>query len=271
MQTILYTFIVSLSLAALLGFLLGVFKKIFHVDVDPTEADVRAVLPGANCGACGYPGCDGLAAAIARGEASPNACTVGGPQVAKEVGKILGVDSSAEVKAVVLLCQGTSDKCRAKAEYVGVKTCQAAKLSVNGTKMCDWGCIGLGDCEVSCPFDAIHVTEEGIPRVDYAKCTGCGICVAKCPQVILSLVPTARTGAIALCSNRNTRKAQVIKDCKVGCIKCGKCEKVCPKACIKVTNGIPIVDYSLCDSCGECVKNCPTKVLSLVETTVRVG
>ncbi len=271
MQTIIYTFVVSLALAAMLGFLLGVFKKVFHVDVDPTEAAVRAALPGANCGACGYPGCDGLAAAIARGDAAANACTVGGAAVAAEVGRILGVEASAETKAVVLLCQGANDKCKPKAEYVGVKTCQAAKLSVNGTKLCDWGCIGLGDCEVSCPFDAIHVLEDGIPHVDYAKCTGCGICVAKCPQSILSLFPTERKGAVALCSNRNTRKAQVIKDCKVGCIKCGKCEKVCPKACIKVTNGIPVVDYSVCDSCGECVRNCPTKVLALLETTVTVG
>ncbi|HNQ97065.1 MAG TPA: RnfABCDGE type electron transport complex subunit B [Treponemataceae bacterium] len=265
MNTLLLTLIVSLGLASLLGFLLGVFKKVFHVDVDPLVSAVREALPGANCGACGYPGCDGLAQAIAAGDAAPTACTVGGAPVASAIGALMGVSAEAETKAVVLFCQGSLEHCKPKAEYVGIKTCQAAKLSVNGTKLCDWGCIGFGDCEKACPFDAIHVAEDGIPHVDYTKCTGCGICTGACPQKILSLVPVARRGAVALCSNRNTRKAQVIKDCKVGCIKCGKCEKVCPKSCIKVTNGIPVVDYSVCDSCGECVKNCPTKVLSLVE------
>lgn len=271
MQTIVYTFIVSLVLASVLGFLLGVFKKVFRVDVDPTVDNVRAALPGANCGACGYPGCDGLAAAIASGEAPVNACTVGGAKTAEAVGKIMGVTATGETKVSVLLCQGSVDNCKPKAMYVGVKTCRAAKLSINGTKLCDWGCIGFGDCETACPFDAIHVGEDGLPHVDFSKCNGCGICVTECPQRVLTLVPTERTGAIALCSNRNTRKSQVIKDCKVGCIKCGKCEKVCPKSCIKVTDGIPVVDYAVCDSCGECVKNCPTTVLSLVEHTVVKG
>lgn len=269
MEIILATLVVSLVLALVLGFLLGFFKKVFHVETDPAVTNVRAVLPGANCGACGFPGCDGLAAAIAAGEAPANACTVGGASVAAQVGKIMGVEATSETQVAVLLCQGTHDKCGFKAEYNGIKTCKAAKLSINGTKLCDWGCIGYGDCEVVCPFDAIHVKEGGIPVVDYAKCTGCGLCVAECPQKILTRVPTNRTGSIALCSNRNTRKAQVIKDCKIGCIKCMKCEKVCPKACIKVTDGIPVVDYSVCDSCGECVKNCPTKVLALVEQTVK--
>ncbi|HNY22433.1 MAG TPA: RnfABCDGE type electron transport complex subunit B [Treponemataceae bacterium] len=268
MQIIIYTLIVSLVMASVLGFLLGVFKKVFHVEVDPTVENVRAALPGANCGGCGYPGCDGLAAAIASGEAPVNACPVGGPAVAKEVGKIMGVDGSLDVKVAVLICQGATDKCAPKAEYVGVKTCAGAKVSVNGTRMCDWGCIGLGDCERACAFDAIHVGANGIPAVDYAKCTGCGRCVAECPQKILSTLPTARKGAITLCSNRNPRKAQVIKDCKIGCIKCGKCEKVCPKSCIKLENGIPVVDYAVCDSCGECVKNCPTKSLALLEQTM---
>ncbi len=269
MQTILYTLAVSFALAGLLGFLLGVFKKVFKVAVDPKVDEVRAALPGANCGACGYPGCDGLAAAIASGEAPANACTVGGAAVAREVARIMGVSASAETQVAVLLCQGTLDRAPLKASYNGVRTCRAAKLSVNGTKLCDYGCIGFGDCEVACPFDAIHVREDGIPHVDYAKCTGCGLCVAACTQRILTRAPVARTGAITLCSNRNPRKAQVIKDCKVGCIKCGKCEKVCPKQCIKLVDGIPVVDYAVCDSCGECVRSCPTKALALVESIVK--
>lgn len=269
MEIILATLVVTLVLSLALGFLLGFFKKVFYVKVDPTECAVRAVLPGANCGACGYPGCDGLASAIARGEAPVNACTVGGADCAIAVGKIMGVQASAETQVAILLCQGTVEKCPPKAFYNGIKTCSAAKLSINGTKLCDYGCIGFGDCERVCPFDAIHVLEDGIPHVDYAKCTGCGLCVAACPQKILTRVPTNRTGAITLCSNRNPRKAQVFKDCKVGCIKCGKCEKVCPKSCIKIIDGIPIVDYTVCDSCNECVINCPTKALVLIENKIQ--
>lgn len=270
MEILLTTVIVSLALAAALGFLLGFFKKLFHVEVDPLVSQIRDALPGTNCGACGYAGCDALAAAVASGDAGPASCTSGGADVAAKVASILGVDSEAVTNVVLLRCQGTLAKCKPKAEYIGVKTCQAAKIAVNGTKMCDFGCIGFGDCERACPFDAIHVDESGIPRVDYAKCTGCGICTGACPNNLLELVPTHRTGAIALCSNRDTRKGQVIKDCKAGCIKCLKCEKVCPKGCIKVTNGIPVVDYDVCDSCGECVSACPTKVLALTEDVIRI-
>ncbi len=268
MNVILATLVVSLVLSALLGFLLGVFKKVFHVTVDPAEAAVRAELPGANCGACGYPGCDALAAAIASGSAPAGACTVGGAPVAAAVGRVMGVEASAETQVAILACQGTHSACAPKARYNGVGTCAAAKLSVNGTKRCDWGCIGFGDCARACPFDAMRMGEDGLPRVNYRNCTGCGLCVAACPQKILSRVPKERTGAITLCSNRNDKKARVAKDCKVGCIKCGKCERVCPLSCIEVTDGIPLVDYARCDSCGECVKNCPTKALALIEHTV---
>lgn len=271
MKILLATLAVSLGLAALLGFLLGFFKKIFHVESDPCEALVREALPGTNCGACGFAGCDALAAAVIRGDAPVDGCTSGGAEVAKKVAEIMGVTSEAVTRVVVLRCQGTLEHCKPKADYIGVKTCKAAKIAVNGTKQCDFGCIGFGDCEVACPFDAIHVAPDGIPHVDYAKCTGCGLCVAACPNLLLELVPRDRTGAIAPCSNRDTKKAQVIKDCKIGCIKCLKCERVCPKECIKVINGIPVVDYDVCDSCGECVRACPTKVLALVEDVIRIS
>ncbi len=268
MTNIVLTLLVSLTISFLLGVLLGTFKKLFYVAVDPKVALIRSVLPGANCGACGYPGCDGFAAAVAKGEAKTNGCPVGSAPVAKKVGEIMGVATDASKKIAVLLCQGSFDVCANKSEYVGVRTCMAAKVAINGTKNCDWGCIGFGDCEAACPFDAIHVKENGLPYVDIEKCTGCGICVSACPQHILSTISADKVGSIALCSCRNTKKSVIMKNCKRGCIKCLKCEKVCPKGAIKVTDGIPVVDYSLCDSCGKCIEGCPTKVLDYVQNKV---
>lgn len=266
MTVIISTLIVSAVLALLLGFLLGFFKKFFHVEVDPLVGNIRAELPGANCGACGYPGCDGLAAAIAAGNAAPNSCTVGGAPVAQAVGKLLGVESTAVSQVVVLACQGTKERALLKGVYNGVKNCRAAKSSIGGMKFCQWGCIGFGDCVNVCRFDALHLGEDGIPHVDYTKCTGCGMCANTCPQKILSKTPVDRNGAVPLCSNRNPVKSVILKNCKIGCIKCEKCVKTCPKKAIAMYNGIPQIDYTLCDSCGECIKACPTKVLKLLET-----
>ena len=270
MMNIILTLGVSLAISFLLGLLLGTFKKVFYVAVDPKVALIRSVLPGANCGACGYPGCDGFAAAVAKGEAKTNGCPVGSSPVAKKVGEIMGVSAESSKKIAVLLCQGTKDVCANKSEYVGVPTCLAAKVAINGTKNCDWGCIGFGDCEHACPFDAIHVREDGLPFVDVEKCTGCGICVAACPQHILATIASEKKGAVALCSCRNPKKSVIMKNCKRGCIKCLKCEKVCEVGAIKVTDGIPVVDYSLCTSCGKCIEGCPTKVLDYVQDKVTV-
>lgn len=265
MNSIIVSGLVAFAVASVLGILLGIFQKVFHVDVDPKVEAVRAVLPGANCGACGYPGCDGFAAAVACGKAPVNGCTVGASEVAKKVGKIMGVDASASVKNIAhLLCQGCYEVSKPKAKYLGVKTCSAAKLAVNGIKNCDWACIGFGDCVQACPFSAISLSGDGLVTIDPVKCTGCGICVAQCPQHILKLFPENTKGALALCNCRNTRKPVIMKNCKKGCIKCAKCERVCEPGALKLVNGIPEVDYTLCTSCGKCAEGCPTKVLTIL-------
>ena len=267
--TILYTLGISLILAFVLGILLGFFKKVFHVEVDPKIQEVRKALPGANCGGCGYPGCDGFAAAFVSGDAEPNGCVAGGSETAKTVSAIMGSTADAVDKVSVIACQGASETvAKLKGSYLGVKSCMAAKLSCGGTKVCDWSCIGFGDCQEVCPFGAIKIGEKGLPVVDYEKCTGCGICVKHCPQKVLSVIPQNTKGVIALCSNRNPVKPAILKGCSMGCLKCGKCEKLCPKGAIKLTNGIPVVDYTLCDSCNKCVEGCPTKVLALVENVI---
>lgn len=263
-MTIIYTLLVSFVLAGLLGFLLGFFKKIFFVKTDPKIEQIRAVLPGANCGACGYPGCDGCAAAIAQGKAPVTACSGCSVEAVKAIGGIMGVSAVIKPKIAVLACQGSKEHTAQQGMYVGVESCRAAKI-VGGLKFCDWGCIGFGDCTKVCKFDAIHIAENGLPIIDSGKCTGCGMCVAECPQKILSRIDRQLKGAFAMCSNRNPNKAQILKQCKTGCIKCGKCERTCPEKAIALVNGTPVVDYNKCTSCGECVKGCPTKVLVLLD------
>lgn len=268
MLTIIITIVFSVVLAFALGLALGFFQKKFHVERDPKIDEVRAALPGANCGGCGFPGCDGYAEAVATGRTSTNKCTAGGASTTEAVSKLMGVEAEAEDLVSVLLCQGTKEVALYKGEYVGVQTCRAAKLSTGSVKACSWGCQGLGDCVAVCKFDALAMGEDGLPHVDYDNCTGCGMCAEECPQKLFAMVPRDRKGSVVLCSNRNVVKANVIKTCKVGCIKCEICVKSCPEKCISMVNGIPVTDYSKCTSCGVCVQKCPTKCYKMLETDV---
>ncbi|MBO5137099.1 MAG: RnfABCDGE type electron transport complex subunit B [Spirochaetaceae bacterium] len=265
MNTILITLGVSFVIAFVLGVLLGFFKKVFYVPVDPLVEQIREVLPGANCGGCGFPGCDGFAAALATGKAPADGCAA----AAKIVAKILGTDTVSTSQVALLACQGSKEHAQPRGIYNGIKTCRGAKLSVNGTKLCQYGCIGFGDCVAVCRFDALSMGEDGLPHVNYEKCIGCGMCVKECPQGLFAKIPSDRKGAVALCSNRSTNKAPIIKQCKTGCIKCGKCERNCPEKAIQLIEGLPIIDYTKCNSCGECVTGCPTKVLQLLENITK--
>jgi Na+-translocating ferredoxin:NAD+ oxidoreductase subunit B len=268
---VLITAIFAVVLAFALGVSLGFFREFFKVERDPMIDKVRAALPGANCGACGFPGCDGYATAVAGRTTEVTRCSVGGKATAEALASLMGVTAVAEDIVAVLACQGSKDHAPLKGEYVGVKTCRAAKLSAGGTKLCAWGCLGYGDCTLVCQFDALHMGDDGLPHVDYDKCTGCGKCIAECPQMILKRVTKQRVGSMVVCSNRNTVKAMVMKTCKVGCIKCEICVKNCPEKCITMVNGIPVTDYAKCTSCGVCVQKCPTKVYKMLEYDVIVG
>ncbi|TFG83228.1 MAG: RnfABCDGE type electron transport complex subunit B [Spirochaetales bacterium] len=268
MTIILITLGFSAALAFILGLALGWFKEKFKVERDPRVDAVRDALPSVNCGACGYPGCDGYAEAVVKGETSVTKCAPGGSSVAEALATLMGVNASSEDTVAVLLCQGTKDKAPVKGEYVGVKTCRAAKLSAGGTKLCAWGCLGYGDCTTVCQFDALHMEDDGLPHVDYATCTGCGLCVQECAQQILALVSRSRKGSVVVCSNHAVVKATVMKTCKVGCIKCEACVRACPESCITMINGIPVTDYAKCTSCGMCVQKCPTKCYKLIETDI---
>ena len=264
MSIVLITALFALALAFALGLALGFFKQFFAVEEDPLIGQIRELLPGANCGACGFPGCDGYASAIAGGLAGISGCPVGGQAVAEKLVALVGGSADVTPMAAVVACRGTVDKALTKGNYVGVKTCRAAKISTGSVKRCSWGCQGFGDCVRVCKFDAIVMGEDGLPHIDAARCTGCKACATECPQQIIRIIPRDRKGAVALCSNLNSVKPMVAKSCKSGCIKCELCVKNCPGQCIKLVNGIPAVDYTQCTSCGNCVTKCPIKVMALV-------
>jgi Na+-translocating ferredoxin:NAD+ oxidoreductase RNF subunit RnfB len=264
MNIIVITAIFAAGLALALGIALGIFRKAFHVETDVLVGLIRETLPGANCGACGFPGCDGFAAAVAARVADPGQCSVSGADETKKRGDLLGVDVSSTPQTAMLACQGSVDCAKSKGIYTGVPSCRGAKISTGSTKLCTWGCLGFGDCVKVCPFGAIAIGSNGLPSIDVEKCTGCGKCSAECPQLLLKQVPRSAKGAFALCANRNTIKPMVRKTCTAGCIKCGSCEKKCPPGAIKLENGIPVVDYGKCTMCGTCLTSCPSKVFAML-------
>ena len=244
----------------LLGLFLGVMGKKFYVEVDQKEIDVRAELPGNNCGGCGYAGCDALAKAIAAGEAPANACPVGGAPVAAKIGAIMGEEVGESVRMTAFVkCAGDCDKAKENYVYSGAMDCTAMNVVPNGgSKACTYGCMGFGSCVAACKFDAIHV-EHGVAIVDKEKCVACGKCAEECPNGLIELVPYDAKWAVA-CSNKD-KGPKVMAVCDTGCIGCGLCEKTCKFDAIHVENNIAHIDQSKCKGCGACAAKCPKKVI----------
>lgn len=259
-QGILIAALIVSVIGLFIGLFLGIAGIKFKVEVDPKEEAVLASLPGNNCGGCGFAGCSGLAAAIAKGEAATNACPVGGEEVGKKIAEIMGVVAeSAEPMVAYVHCQGDCEKAKVDYDYTGAEDCRMMSFVPNGgPKACNSGCLGYGTCVKVCPFDAIHIV-NGVAVVDKEACKACGKCVAICPKHIISMVPKKATTMVA-CSS--TDKGPVaMKACDVACIGCGICVKNCPSQAIKVENFHAIIDYEKCTSCGACVEKCPKKAI----------
>jgi electron transport complex protein RnfB len=246
------------GLGVVMGVVLAIASVKLAVKVDPREERVRSALPGANCGACGYPGCDGYAAAVARGEAPLNSCTVGGPDVAARIGEVMGQEVSAEEPPVaVLTCRGGKLNAADRFEYSGTYNCRQAALLLGGPKACIYGCIGMGHCVGVCPVNAITMGADNLPDIEERRCVGCGACVRECPKKVLKLIPRPKLVYLA-CASHDRGKA-VKQVCKVGCIGCGLCAKNCPTGALTMVDNLPVMDFAKCIDCGICVHKCPTK------------
>ncbi len=256
--------ITAIVVVGIVGLIVGLFLGIaaisFKVEVDEREEAILEVLPGNNCGGCGYAGCSGLAAAIVKGEVAVNACPVGGDAVGEKVAAIMGVETENGVKKVAFVhCKGDCNKAKTDYEYYGVEDCSmVAFVPGGGPKTCNYGCLGYGSCVKACPFDAIHI-EDGVAVVDKEACKACGKCVAACPKNLISLVPYDAKYIVA-CSSKD-KGPVAMKACDVACIGCGLCKKNCPNDAITVVDFHAVIDQEKCMKCGKCAEVCPKKCI----------
>lgn len=243
-----------------IGLFLGVAAIKFEVKVDEKEEAVLAALPGNNCGGCGFAGCSGLAAAIAKGEAPVNQCPVGGEPVANKIAKIMGVEAEAGTRKVAFVkCQGDCDKTTVDYEYHGTQDCAMLSYVPNGgPKSCNYGCLGGGNCVKACPFDAIHVV-NGVAVVDKEACKACGKCVAACPKNLIELIPYDAKHMVA-CSSKD-KGPVAMKACQTACIACTLCAKNCPNEAVIIEDNHARIDYEKCTGCGVCKEKCPKKAI----------
>ncbi len=259
---ILYAALVLGGMGLVFGGLLTLTSKVFAVPANPRRDAVRDALPGANCGGCGYPGCDGCADAIVSGKADVNACPVGGAEVAAKIAEIMGVQpADASVRKVArVICKGNKDHCKSKFEYKGIQDCVAASLVSDGPKSCKYACLGLGTCVRACAFDAIRIDEHrGIAVIDEEKCVACGRCVEVCPKNVLSLHPVAEPVRV-MC--RAAEEGYLVSDnCDRGCIGCERCMNACKFGAITMKNHLPMIDLDKCRGCMMCAEVCPTRAI----------
>ncbi len=251
---------ITLALASLLV----LANRKLYVYEDPRIDVVEDMLPHANCGACGFPGCRPFAEALVGGKTEPAKCTVSSEEGRVAIANYLGVDAGSQEKIVArLACAGGVNVARMQARYQGMESCRAAALVSGGGKGCSWGCLGFGDCEVVCDFDAISMTPWSLPVVDEAKCTACGDCVDICPKDLFSLHPDSRRLWVA-CKSEEAGD-EILEECEVACTACARCAMDAPNGLIAMQNNLPVVDYSKNHTSQVPIQRCPTGAIVWLE------
>lgn len=264
--------LIATAVVAGIGLVIGIALvaagKKFHVEVDEREAKVRSLLPGNNCGACGFAGCDAMAAAIVKGQTPPGSCPVCAADAVKAIGSVMGVEAEAAGRRVAFVrCAGSCEKSPETFTYVGVRDCRTAALSGVPARACSSGCLGFGSCVKACPHGAISV-RDGVAVVLPGKCLGCGLCAAACPKNLITLIPAGSVRAVR-CSSHE-RGSAVKKVCSAGCLGCGVCVKQCPEGAISLQNNLAVIDPAKCVGCGKCGEKCPAKgIVSVSPAIVR--
>lgn len=261
---ILTAVIVVCVISLIVGIVLSIAEKVFHVDVDEKEEQIRDALPGNNCGGCGYAGCDSLAKAIANGEAPVTACPVGGATVAAAIADIMGTEvGDVQRQVAYVKCDGMCEKRKTDYNYLGIDSCvYVAKMPGSSQYACKFGCLGYGSCARICPQNAIRIVDKKAV-VDETLCVACGKCIKICPHHLIEFVP-ANAKYRVQCSSQAKGK-QTIASCTAGCIGCGICARNCPKDAITVTNNVAKIDYDKCVKCGICAKKCPRKIINIYD------
>lgn len=267
MEILLYTILTLFTIGILAAVILFCVARAFNVYEDPRIDEVEKMLPGANCGGCGFAGCHALAEALVKNEdISSIYCPVGGAETMKRAAEFLGKAApEKEPQVAKVRCGGSCAKRPRTNVYDGVESCAVASSLYAGETACAYGCLGYGDCVKVCAFGALSIDPEtGLARIDPEKCTACGACVKACPKGIIELrkkFPKYRSVMVA-CVSRD-KGAVTMKACKAGCIGCGKCVKACAFDAIKVENNVAYIDSTKCRLCRKCVNECPTGAITL--------
>ncbi len=245
----------------ILGAALGFASKMFYIKEDRRKAQIIELLPGANCGGCGFAGCSNYADAIVNNSEPINRCPSCKPENLEKISQIIGVDAQPAEKMVAhIRCSGGNTVANKKYEYHGMSDCAAAAKLLDGFLQCKYGCLGFGTCASACPQNAISI-HDGVASVDKDTCVGCGMCIQVCPKHVIDLIP-ADAKIYVQCSNHD--KGAVTKNaCSSGCLGCKICEKTCEYGAVKVINNVACIDFSLCTACGKCQEKCPRKIIRL--------
>lgn len=250
--------LILLVLAMLFAIALAYLGKKLAVSRDERIDRVRDCLSGANCGACGYAGCDGFATALVEGKAELSSCNATSKEKKEEIAEILGLTDTGEATKVVVCCHGGQDA-KDKYDYVGYGDCRSMELLAGGRKQCAWGCLGTGSCVDACQHHAVTVKQKGYSEVSLSKCISCGRCISVCPKKIIKRIPASAAYYVA-CSNHQKGK-DVRELCSKGCIACGLCVKQCEVGAITIVDNLATIDYTKCINCGKCAAKCPQRCI----------